>query len=509
MAITSVHPQYQKFSPMWIKMRDCFAGSDHIKEEGTRYLPATPAMRYDGMNRDEDGWLRYQDYKQRAIFPEYVTDAVVNHGGMLHSKEAVIVLPAGMEGLIQSATSKKEGIFQLLRRINELQLRDGRLGLMLELPAGETRGTLPYIAVYEALSIRNWDDAEDELGSVNLNLVVLDESKEVMDKRSMDWTYKQQYRVLVLGDPQVDEPDGTAVYHQYMAEVVAGENGAEPTETAGETITPVYNGRKLEQIPFVFCNAMDLVAEPDRPPLLTLANRSLSMYQSEADYRQSLFMQGQDTLVVKGGITNSNQPDDQAPIRVGAGARIDVGTENGDAKYIGTDSQGIPEQRKALEADRLDAEARAGHLTSGETASQESGEALRTRLVTKTASLVGIANTGAAALTQILRICATWMGLNPDEVSVTPNLDFSKSTIVGQDFVQIQTAKNLGAPLSAQSIHSWMQDKGMTSLTFEEEVKRIKDEKEKYPFLEPVAKNDQNAIQQTSGTQTGNKDASK
>lgn len=507
MAITSVHPQYQKFSPLWIKMRDCFMGADHIKEQGTTYLPPTPAMRYDGMGQEEDGRKRYEDYKLRAIFPEYVGDAVVNHGGMLHSKEAVINLPAAMEGLRQAATSKKEGLYQLLRRINELQLRDGRLGLLLELPAGETRGTLPYVAVYEALSLRNWDDGEDDTGSLNLNLVVLDESKEVMDKTSMSWTYKQQYRVLVLGDPNVDEPEGTAVYHQYMTDVIAGEEGQPPTESSTDSVTPVYNGRTLEQIPFVFCNAMDLVTEPDKPPLLTLANRSISMYQGEADYRQALFMQSQDTLLVKGGITNGNQVDDQAPIRVGAGARIDVSPE-GDAKYIGTNSQGLPEQRKALEADRVDAETRAGHLTSGETASQESGEALRTRLVTKTASLVGIANTGAAALEQILRICATWMGLNPDEVKVTPNLDFSKSTMVGQDFVQIQTAKNLGAPLSAESLHEWMQDKGMTSLSFKEEVQKIKEEKEKYPFLEPVAKNDQNAIQQTSNTQTGNENAS-
>lgn len=508
MAINSVHPQYLKFSPLWKKMLDCFKGADHIKEQGTEYLPPTASMRYDGMNHGEDGRKRYEDYKMRAIFPEYVTDGVLNHGGMLHSKPAVVLLPAGMEGLRKAATSKNEGLDQLLRRINELQLRDGRLGLLLELPAGNTRGTLPYVAVYEALSIRNWDDGEDDLDATNLNLVVLDESREVMNKPSMDWTFRQQYRVLQLGSLGMDElVNSGAVYSQHMTELVAGNENEPPTENETNSVIPVFNGKKLEQIPFVFCNAMDLVAEPDRPPLLTLANRSISIYQGEADYRQALFMQGQDTLIVKGGITNTDQVDDKAPVRVGAGARIDVAPD-GDAKYIGTQSQGIPEQRKALEADHLDAQTRAGHLTSSESGSQESGEALRTRLTTKTASLVGIAQTGAAALEQILRICAVWMGLNPDEVKVTPNLDFSKSTMVGQDFVQIQTAKNLGAPLSAESMHNWMQDKGMTALSFEEEAKKIKEEQEKYPFLAPIVKGDQNNIQQTSGNQTGNKDAS-
>lgn len=507
MAITTVHPQYMKFSPLWIKMKDCFMGADHIKAEGTRYLPPTPAMRYDGMNKGQDGFQRYTDYKDRAVFPEYVKDGVNNHGGMLHSKEATIQLPTAMQPLLTSATSKRESLYQLLRRINELQLRDGRLGLLLELPAGQTRGTLPYIAVYEALALRNWDDGEDELGQTNLNLVVLDESGEVMDKKSMDWTYKNQYRVLVLGDPEVDEVAGTAYYYQYMTEVISGDDG-EPVESQYGTLKPVYNGKALEEIPFVFCNAMDLASEPDYPPLLPLANKCISIYHSEADYRQALFMQSQDTLIVKGGLPNTEMVDGQAPVRVGAGARIDTQPE-GDAKYIGTNSQGLPEQRKALETDHTDAQSMSGQLTSAESASQESGEALRTRLVTKTASLVGIAKTGAAALEQILRICARWMGADPDEVSIIPNLDFSKSTIVGQDFVQIQTAKNLGAPLSAESLHNWMQDKGMTTLTFEQELEKIKEEKEKYDFLEPVMKNDQNVVQQTTGKQAGNDDAKK
>lgn len=494
MAITSVHPHYIKFSPLWKKMLDCFKGADHIKEQGTDYLPATASMRYDGMGTNQDGLARYNDYKKRAKFPEYVNDAVLNHGGMLHGKDAVIELPEGMEFIRTKATSKGESILALLRRINELQLRDGRLGLMLELPAGESRDTMPYIAVYEALSLRNWDDAEDELGDTNLNLVVLDESRYVFDKLSFEWKWKEQYRVLSLGSLDVEDANDTGSnYVQWLSVMQSGEEGKE--ELRGDPITPMYKGNVLQQIPFVFCNAMDLASEPDRPPLLTLANEAIAIYQGEADYRQSLFMQGQDTLVVKGGILNTTTVDDKAPVRVGAGARLDLNNE-GDAKYIGVNSQGLPEQRKALEADHMEAKARAGSLTSSESASQESGDALRTRLASKTASLVGIAKTGAAALEALLRICAEWMQLDPNQVKVTPNLDFSKSNMVGQDFVQVMTAKNLGAPISHKSVHEWLEDKGMTGLNFEDELVQIELEKEKYKFLEPVGKADQNGAQQ-------------
>lgn len=502
MAVTTVHPQYEIFRPLWEKMLDCFKGADHIKTLGTKYLPALPSMDYDGMGTGEDGYKRYQAYLARARFPEYVTDAVLNHGGTLHRKPAVINLPEGMEFLREKATSKGEGLDQLLRRINELQLRDGRLGLLVDLPAGESRGTMPYIAVYEALSVRNWDDGEHTLGSTNLNLVVLDESKDVLDHNSMGWSWKTRYRILALGAIATDEPEESgAVYRQRMSEVI-GTDGSESEEPdTVEWITPMFNGKTMERIPFVFCNAMDLVTEPDRPPLLTLANASIGIYQGEADYRQSLFMQSQDTLIVKGGMTNGNQVDDKAPVRVGAGARIDVSPE-GDAKYIGTNSQGIPEQRKALEADHTDAAARSGQLTSSESASQESGDALRIRTATKTASLVGIAHTGAAALEEALRMIAEWMGFDPKAVKVTPNVDFSKSVMLGQDFVQIMTAKNLGAPLSYQSVHTWLEDNGMTNLSFEDEMKVIASERDKYKdVLAPVGTADQNGLQQG-----GNKD---
>lgn len=495
MAVITVHPQYEKFRLLWEKMLDCFKGADHIKTLGTKYLPALPSMDYDGMSPGEDGYKRYQAYLLRARFPEFVTDAVLNHGGTLHRKPAVINLPEGMEFLRTRATSKGEGLDQLLRRINELQLRDGRLGLLVDLPAGETRGTQPYIAVYEALAIRNWDDGEHALGAKNLNLVVLDESRDIMDHAAMSWSWKSQYRILSLGALDTDESEESgAVYKQWMTEMVGGLDGE---ETKGDVVTPMYNGKTMERIPFVFCNAMDLVTEPDRPPLLTLANASIGIYQGEADYRQSLFMQSQDTLIVKGGLTNGNQVNDKAPVRVGAGARIDVQPE-GDAKYIGTNSQGIPEQRKALEADRTDAAARSGQLTSSESASQESGDALRIRTATKTASLVGIAHTGAAALEEALRMIAEWMGFNPEDVKVTPNVDFSKSVMLGQDFVQIMTAKNLGAPLSHQSVHTWLEDNGMTNMSFEDEMEIIAAEQKKYKdILAPVGSADQNGLQQT------------
>ncbi len=106
--------------------------------------------------------------------------------------------------------------------------------------------------------------------------------------------------------------------------------------------------------------------------------------------------------------------------------------------------------------------------------SMESGEALKTRVAAQTATLTSVALSGAAGLEKSLKILATWMGENPDEVEVTPNLDFTNIEIQGQDIVQLITAKNLGYPLSYKTLHDIARERGLVKTTFEEELELCK-----------------------------------
>jgi hypothetical protein len=152
----------------------------------------------------------------------------------------------------------------------------------------------PYIALYDAESIINWDEGSNQAGLNALNLVVLNESQSVRD--GFAWKDVERYRVLVLGDLNVNEEDlQSAVYSQM---VVDYGNGKAINEVFVE---PKIMGQSLNEIPFVFVNSKDVSATPDSPPLLGLANLCLAIYRGEADYRQSLHMQAQDTLVVVGG----------------------------------------------------------------------------------------------------------------------------------------------------------------------------------------------------------------
>jgi hypothetical protein len=463
MAIDSKHPQYIKFKEDWEQMEDTYRGERVVKEKGTLYLPPTSGMVADGMtNAESEGTKAYNAYKKRAIFHEFVSDAVEAAIGIMHHKPPTIELPSALEPLRENATISGESLEGLLRRINEQQLVTGRLGLLADLPEIESHTINPYLALYSAGTIINWDvGAKGELVKQNLNLVVLDESEDERGE-TFEWSNVSKFRVLVLGDLTINEPEKQGAYQYGIFKTGESFN-------VSSLNMPRIRGEALKQIPFVFINSKDNVADPDDPPLIGLSSLSLAIYRGEADYRQSLFLQGQDTLVIVGGESESK-------VRVGANAILNLPNIGSSAEYIGVSSDGLKEQREALENDKLVAASKAGRFLSSRSKSAESGEALEIRLTAETASLNQIAISGAAGLQKALRIIAEWVGANPEEVLVKPNLEFAKKEISGRDLLEYQSAKNLGAPISSQTIHEIMQKRGLTSLSYDEEIEYIENE---------------------------------
>ncbi len=458
--IETVHPLYTRHIQDWELMDDSFHGERRVKDKSYKYLPATPGQTIDGLQNNQKGRKNYLAYKMRARYLECVAEAVVALLGVMHSKPATIELPDKMADLMEKSTIKGESLQMLLRCINEHQLVSGRLGLLADIEYGAQVGTLPYIALYKATDIINWDDTQKDIQERNrLNLVVLNESR--YERINLEWQFKRRWRALLLGALSPD--DSSEVYSM----AVLGEDMS-LTISSADTIVPAISGNHMTDIPFVIINSRDIVAEPDDPPLLGLANLALTIYRADADYRGALFMQGQDTLVIIGGGENDE-------IRAGAGAHIDV-PQGGDAKYIGTDSKGLKEMRESLVNDKKEAAESGGKLLDTRAGNAESGEALRIRVGARTASLNQIALSGAEGLQTILRMIATWVGSDPAEVIVTPNLDFTDASVEGRTLVDWMTAKSLGLPWSKESMHRKLQEKDFTEMEFEDEMAAIESE---------------------------------
>ena len=461
MSAKSVHPFYTTMLDKWRLGRHSYDGEDAIKKAGRMYLAPTSGQEADGAgNADSLGDKAYKAYKMRAVYPDIFKEAVEAAIGIMHREPPNIELPASMKPMLEDATLLGESLEMVLRKINAQQLITGRLGLLGDIRKDKDLAR-PVIALYKELSIRNWDDTSIGDEDVDIRLVVLEESGFEMDAQ-LTWAWKEKYRVIGLTDDQGGvERNGT------YGSALLDEN---QSITASMLEKPNFMGNTLEELPFVFINSKDLSPTPDNPPLHGLANLCLTIYRGEADYRQNLFMQGQDTLVRIGANGDSDEV-----VRTGAGARLDVPL-GGDAKYIGVDSRGLPEQRSALENDYSRAIQKSGQLLDATSRSKESGDALRIRVAAQTATLPQLAKTGAAGLERVLRSLARWSGANPDQVKVTPNMNFTEADLNGKTLVEIMQAKGLGAPFSEESIHMWMQDQGFTRKTYDEELAAMDEE---------------------------------
>lgn len=462
MSLDSQHPEYTDSLSRWKKMRDCYDGQEAVKAAGITYLPCTKGHRLDGMGANQQGLEDYNAYKERAVFHDLVQVAVETLIGILNSKPPVVEVPTKMQSLLSKVNPDGESITGLLRRIHEEQLVPGRCGLIADMPkVPDQTNPLPYIDLYKAEAVINWDNNMMGDGEVELNLVVV---KETGKKRGENFTWQDatNYRILEL--------DAGGVYQQGLFE-----DGS--AYSADALRTPVHKGRPLRELPFVFINPKDCLPTVDRSPLLGLADLALAIYRLEADYRQCLFMQGQDTLVIMGGLRKSGNGLDgtEEGVRVGAGALIEIDI-GGDAKYIGVQSTGLPELRSALENDKQQAAVKTGQLLAPGKSSLESGEALKTRVAAQTATLTQIAETSGSALEKMLKVIARWTGEDESKVKVIPNTDFTNWTIQGQDLVQLITAKRLGAPISAASIHQVLKERGLTKMEYDAEIALLKDD---------------------------------
>jgi hypothetical protein len=471
-AIATPHPDFSARQPDWITMFDTNEGQRHIKSKSTKYLQATSGMTALSANPNvlsDEGLNLYAAYLQRSFFPDLVKETVRALTGILDREPANIELPDALEDMREIATSKGESLDDLLVQIHMNQLLYGRLGILADV---DPNRDLPLLIQYPAPQVLNWDDLTETLDKKQIDdakrseairrllMAVIDESRYERDTGDrFTWNLVSRYRALSLG---------TAEQNVYTSQV-------ERDGKLQEAIQPSIMGKTLDQIPFVFVNTTDLATKPGEVPLINLANLALAIYRGEADHRSALFMSGQDTLVLTGVDLEANDGEnpskDTKPI-IGSGAYLALPDPDADAKFIGPDSKALQEQRVSLENDYT----RAGEegiklMSSG--AGAEAAETLRIRVAARTATLQTIAMTSATALESILRICAVWVGANPDDVKVEPNLDFIDESNDPGELVKFAVAKKAGTPLSWKSIHGWMRQKDLTEMTFDEELAQI------------------------------------
>lgn len=417
MAVETKHPEYTPSRALeWQLCRDAYEGESAIKLRGAVYLPRPSGFSSAGGHQD-NGEAAYSAYKMRAQFPDVMATSIGAMIGIIHDTETEIEMPDGMNFLLESADGSNTTLEDFHKRITRHLLISGRCGVLADAPMG---GGEPFLAIYAAETIVNWDEG----------FAVLDESGFV--RNGFDWQHEDRYRVLSM-------EDGTYSQAMYLG-------GAEVD------VTPTkMGGGLLDYYPFVIAGSREISNSVTTPPLIGVARAALAMYQLSADRRLQLYMSGQETLVAING---------DAPSAVGAGVVHEMrGTEDQtpDLKYVSPTCSGIEAHKQAIDDEKDMAVQSGARLFEQSEQRQESGEARKMRFRSETANLQTIAQSSCAALERAMRGIAVMLNLNPDDVVVTPPRDLLDATVTPQE---------------ALALWQIVKDRGLSYETFYETVKR-------------------------------------
>jgi hypothetical protein len=448
MRLTALNPEYDKMNPTWTRLYHAYEGEQVVKSNQDIYLPKTVTMK-----SDKDYYLMYLE---RAVFPDFFYKAVESFQGALHREKAKITLPDIISFMKNDATFYGESLQKVLEEITHYLLRYGRACVGVDVRKDEKGGARPYIVIYPPNKVKNWgisDTVNVDVTNAKIpsfQFVIIDESGSKVNE-SGEWVSLTQHRVLEMIN---------GVYHNGVFQ----DNNY---DLSGMVALSTQSGT-LNRIPFVFCNVKDLKPDVQRPPLVGLANLCFAIYRGDADYRQDLHRQSQDTLFTFG------IPRPESGMEIGAGAIIEAPAD-GRAEYVGVTGVGLEEQRIALDNLKTQALHDAGQFMN--TPAKQSAEGISLFLSASMSALHQVANSSAECLKVILSICCEWLGKKDVEIEIVPNTDFSENEIVPDQVLKLWTTVQSGG-LSRDSYFTYLNRKGIIETSPDDEIGLIDGDKE-------------------------------
>lgn len=181
------HPSVAYHYPDWNLIRDVIRGEKEVKQARRLYLPAPESF-------DEND---YEAYLQRATFYNFTGRTVQALNGTLFRRAH------RLEGLSDALTKglktigrRKESFEALARETGREYLQLGRIGLLVDLSPAPTNEPKPYVALYRAENILDWDTEFDPIqGREVLTFVALREWVK-RKKVGVAQVYRARYRIL-------------------------------------------------------------------------------------------------------------------------------------------------------------------------------------------------------------------------------------------------------------------------------------------------------------------------
>lgn len=462
--VLTKHPEYSGAD--FEMMRDC-EDEALIKKKNIKYLPMTSGQRAWNQQNGcvaEDIETPYGAYKTRAEFPDILGPAVRGFLGVAFRDDAQIELPKRIEHLIDDI-GNGQSIYDHARTKAEYQLMYGRAPSLTDWK--EETGILgrACITPYSPFSLTNWKTVK--VNGDEKSILTVFHEQELNDADDLfGHEYISVYRVMYIDE------SGRLKARLYKD----SDEGAELSFE--ELPDPSF---QFGEIPAVVAGSTSVGFGRDIIPMQGIARNALKYYQVSADYYQSLYMSAVSTPVVTGASDES--------MTVGLGPETAIVTTSNDAKvfFLETNGNGIEANRNAM-LDQMQRAAENGHKLL-DTGNAQSGEALKTRVQSKNATLKSVILSQQNAIRKELEYAALWSKSDPGEIVYESNLEFIDNSIDPQ-LLKAFSDTIMAGNMPKEILYEYLQRTGHTTKTIEELDGLIESEEifvdESYPKKESV-----------------------
>lgn len=424
MPVSTEHPDFQKYKPLWVRTRDAVKGSVAVKDKKHEYLPVPDNN--SGDERKGTETVRYRQYIKRAVFTNFTGRTKNALVGAAFRKNPIIEIPEGLEYLVDDATGDGLSLEQMSKDELSNLLECGRVGLLVDYPQAEEGLSAEEVArmelrasivPYMAESVINWKTDVVRGRKLVVSITLAEKYLDAEDEFTHE--SKTQYRVLRLRE------DG------YTQQLYRDD----------EPFTDEFYPRKADGstwsfIPFQFVGSKNNDSTIDDAPLSDIADINMAHYRNSADYEESCFLVGQPSLF----LTHSLSPEqfrEYNPQGIKLGSRTGhVLGETGSATLL----QANPNQL-VLEAMRLKESQMVmiGARIITDRTGNETAEGARIRFASENSVLGDLVGN----LSQAIMTCIGWvgefMGVDTEDAKFEINREFYDKNVDPQMIMSMVT----------------------------------------------------------------------
>ena len=399
MKVANRHDDYNKYLPLWKRVRDAVAGQDAVKKERTTYLPAL-----NGQTPES-----YEAYLLRAVYTNFTKRTLQTALGQLFRKQPVVTEID--EDMLNDIDLNDTSFSFLTRQVFSEIMQTNRAGVWVDYDDQIKR---TYLKLYKAENIINWKVENNSLTLVVLEGMIPAESKDVFEHK-----YETVWTVLLI-DPET----GLFTVREYK------KNQQQNFDLVSEVV-PMVQGSAVDYIPFYIVTQDGVSEQMENAPLLDFVDLNLAHYKNSADFENLLHWTGAKTIITRGF------GDRAFPV----GGAVDLPVDGGAAFLEASSDSGLRDELTAKE-NRM--AVLGSSMISGKGRYVASAETQNLTSAGEYATLADISGAVSDAFSKILTFLNYWQTGSVEPVEVEFNKDFELAQLNTQDLIALMGAVQAG-----------------------------------------------------------------